>query len=595
MNSNIFFTEKDGKFTIPIPEEGFTINDENSEFTDGFFVSWTYPLSLFLNAELIRILKDLRNPTLDNPKFEVSGFLTKYGEVFPSKMKISNVRFDAKINFEFGVASLDVMDKKLSEIDLGTIVTNIYDYIDAHLFEAYPITPVCFPRIRTPKDYQELIGPLYGGSNVFNETNPANNTVYRNEFVSTGQAIFNFIKPIVYFQHILKKGFESEGYKLKGDIVTDPQLINIGFDHNNIADVELKKEVKRIPYNFELLGYGTATESFDLIGGYIFSMRLDNDDSFVSMRVIDEETSTILYEAFKYGYDPEMGPFSIEYSFTLPIYAESQKIKVELTLTDIDNAPNAAGELFTAYLTPVGSEDNKLAFILPNELVLNKYVPDCTFLEMIKSIKIICNYSFTINNNVIYMNKIKSTLPEIVKDFTFSEQEDLEVSGNDLKGFILKYSAPEEYGFLDYLYDRTGFVKSELKLDSEGFEIREMNAYPLPLTTLLYRKAADEVIEEMQGLPMVAYSGTKSTNNPDDLSYFAIPQVYLNYYKTWIFGRLTASILKWNFSTTNPIAYHLLSSDCIYAYSGFHKIKSIIKKHHLNNIIELEITSENRY
>lgn len=47
MNSNIFFTETDGKFTIPIPEEGFTVNDENSEFTDGFFVSWSYPLPIF--------------------------------------------------------------------------------------------------------------------------------------------------------------------------------------------------------------------------------------------------------------------------------------------------------------------------------------------------------------------------------------------------------------------------------------------------------------------------------------------------------------------------------------------------------------------
>ena len=324
-------------------------------------------------------------------------------------------------------------------------------------------------------------------------------------------------------------------------------------------------------------------------------MRLDNDDSYVSMRVIDEETSVILYEAFKYGYDSDMGPLSIEYSFTLPIYAESHKIKIELTLTDIDNSPNAAGELFIAYLTPVGSEDNKISFILPAELVLNKYVPDCTVLEMIKSIKLLRNYSFYINNNVVYMNKIKNTLPTNVKDFSFSEQEDVEISGNDLKGFILKYDAPEEYGFLDYLYDRSGFVKSELDLDQEGFEVREMNAYPLPMTTLFYRQAADEVIEEMQGLPMISYSGTKLTNNPDDLSYFSIPQIYLNNYKTWMIGRLTASILKWNFSTTNPIAYHLDSSDCIYVYSGYQKIRSIIKKYHLNNIIELEITSENRY
>lgn len=189
-------------------------------------------------------MKDLRDPRLDNAKFEISGFLTKYGEVFPSKMKISNVSFDAKINFEFGVASLDVMDKKLSEIDLGTIPGNIYDYIDANLFQSYPSTPVCFPRIRTPKDYQEIIGPLYGGVGIFNETNPTTNKVYRNEFVSTGQAIFNFIKPIVYFQHILKKGFESAGYDIKGDILTDEQLINIGFDHNNVADEELKKKLK---------------------------------------------------------------------------------------------------------------------------------------------------------------------------------------------------------------------------------------------------------------------------------------------------------------------------------------------------------------
>ena len=72
MNSNIFFTEKEGKFTIPIPEEGFTTNNENSEFTDGFFVSWSYPISLFLNSELKRILGDLSNPNIQNSNFELA-------------------------------------------------------------------------------------------------------------------------------------------------------------------------------------------------------------------------------------------------------------------------------------------------------------------------------------------------------------------------------------------------------------------------------------------------------------------------------------------------------------------------------------------
>lgn len=139
MNSNIFFTEKEGKFTIPIPEEGFTTNNENSEFTDGFFVSWSYPISLFLNSELKRILGDLSNPNIQNSNFEVAGILSKFGEIFPSKMKIIAARnSEAKINFEFGIASLDVMDKKLSEIDLGIInTTDLYDYIDANLFENY--------------------------------------------------------------------------------------------------------------------------------------------------------------------------------------------------------------------------------------------------------------------------------------------------------------------------------------------------------------------------------------------------------------------------------------------------------------------------
>ena len=57
MNSKIFFSEKSGDFTINIPRTGFTINDANSEFSDGFFVYWTYPFEVYLSDELKRIFQ----------------------------------------------------------------------------------------------------------------------------------------------------------------------------------------------------------------------------------------------------------------------------------------------------------------------------------------------------------------------------------------------------------------------------------------------------------------------------------------------------------------------------------------------------------
>lgn len=600
MNSNIFFTEKEGKFTIPIPEEGFTTNKENSEFTDGFFVSWSYPISLFLNSELKRILGDLSNPNIQNSNFEVSGILSKFGEIFPSKMKIISARnSEAKINFEFGIASLDVMDKKLSEIDLGIInTTDLYDYIDANLFENYDDgAAVFFPRIRTPKKYNEEIGPLYGGANVFNDSNPTTNKVYRNEFTPAGQAIFNFIKPIVYGLHILKKGFESAGFELQGDILNDDELNNIGFDHNNIADEELNRDIIRIPVET----YGILTKDVKIIGAFFFSMIVPNGESSVNFKVTKKATGEILYEGSKFGVEDIMYdnygniisiPQDLYFIQALPIFDIETEITVFIELINLFPL-YTENHFFTAYFNPAG-KNNKKSYFLPNNLVLNKYVPDVTFLELVTAYKNLRNYSLTIENNVVLMNEIKNTLPDKIKDFTFSEQQDVEVTPNELNGFLLRFTAPEEFGFFSYLYDKNGFVKSELKIEDEENEVREFKAYPLPFIAT-YRSAVDEVNEEIEGLPMIHYTGTKATNNANELLSFSLANIYSKSYKNWMIGRLNALGLKWSFSTKNPEAFQLKISDCIYAYNQYHKLKSFQERHHLNNIIEIEFTTENRY
>lgn len=607
MSNKIFFTEQNGLFTIPIPAEGFTVNDANSEFTDGFFVSWSYPLSIFLNSYFKRIFGDLTKATLGKRKKEIVGILTKYGEIFPCKMQIiSTINSEAKINFEFGVASLDVMDKKLSEIDLGTITTgNLYDYIDAHLFEVYPVSPVCFPRIHTPQNYTQQIGALYGGINIFNDSDSSGTTckILRNEFGSTGQAIFTFIKPIVYLLHILKKGFESSGYILKGDILTDTELQNIGFNHNNTADVEVLQDVKRLPYNVITDSGFAITKNFNIIGSYYFSLIMDNDDSTINMKVINVKTSVILYENDKFGkyytednYGVRTYPNSIEYIYLLPTMTETTELQILITVNNYNGSHNASGEAFVAYLNPAGPGDSKKAYYLPNNLVLNKYVPDETFINVVKSIKNLENYSFIVSNNEIYMNKIKNTLPAKVLDFKFSEQQDVEIIASDIKGYILKYTAPDEFGFLDYQYDETGFVKMELKISNDTLQTKEITAYPLPFT-LNTRDGvtADQLKDEAEGLQMIRYSGLLYNNNAVPLSSFSLENIYNNYYKNWMFGQLTSSIFKWNFYTKKPQAIKVKSTDCISAYGAFHKINTITKKYHLNDIIEINFETKNRY
>lgn len=602
--SSIFFTEKSGKYVLDIPKTGFTVNDENSEFSDDFIVNWTYPLNIFETDAIRKIFPDLSNPNAKKRKKD-SGFLNIYGDVYPCDIKFLGAQQkELKIQFEFGFGVLKIFDQKLQDIDFGKIETsNLYNLIDGTMHLVYPDVGVCFPRIYTSKDLVAEIGNLYGGRNLYNDSNEG--LIYRNEITPSGQVVWNLIKPIVYFLYILKRGFENEGYVLKGDIVNDDLIKYLGFNHNNIADEKVAVGTFKMEINNDsanAVNY-VKEEIFSILGVYNVFAQIPNktatNNCYVRIMVIDKDSGAVLFNYERTGRDHIGSLYYPDYSeinFTLPGYSTTKEVIYRVMVNNLNYLGIGTGTMFFAFLNP--SDNNGSYYQLKNTLIFNEYLPDVTFKDIVNAAKKIGNYRIYIKNqNEIYFDKVLNSAPDNYIDLSFTEQTNPEIDSIDREKYVLTYNAPEEMGFSDYIVDNNKEFWGGVKDDYPEAEIIEFNCYPLlNKNNVVGGGTAEEPSEGMNGLGFVKYSGLKSgTNNTDSLGSYFIIDVYANRYINNLYNRLNAESMKWTFSTSSPVLSKLTSSDSIYAYGCFHKIEYVIKKYHENDVVEVEIKTENRY
>lgn len=607
--SNIFFTEKNGKYTIPIIRDGFTVNDENPEFSDDFLVNWSYPYNIYQTDLIKRIFPDFSNPNVIKRKKD-RGYLTIEGDVYPADIKFLGAQLSQlKIQFEFGVGMLPVMDKQLSEIDFGEFNTpNMYDYVDSVIKKTYPEVNFCFPQIYNAKYFPDKYGKNYIDLwPVFNLTHIDGSgilKVTRNEIGFDRQLIVSAMKPCPYLLFIIKKGFENEGFELKGDILTDEFLKNICLDHNNTTDLEFSYDIKTLELlnNISGLGNYKKTEVFEIVGDYtvsFFCPKPNIEGGSVSISLKNVKTGALMYnDGYTWSHidDPE-GQGDRHFLFDLETNLNPLEVEFSVGFNDI-NAFIPFGSRLKAYLNPRLNKENTNKFILQKKKFIgSEYMPEGSFKDLVLMVKKLRNFHvYTTQKQEIYFDYVDNNMPKNYINLEFSEQFDVEINSNEKENYIISYNAPEEMKFPDYLVNKSNLVEVK-KSDFKDAVVLDFNAYPLLKTVheIFNIMSVEEKETTVQGFALFNYVGISDSgyNYSSEIRDF-VPRIYKERYKNYINNRLFSDLMKWSFSTKRNMK-NLKSKSVIYAYGCFHKIKTLTKTFFEDNVTKIDIETENRY
>ena len=216
------FYHKD--FTQDLSDYKITIVEENSWFTDSFFSSYSFPYQTPIDEWDKNFNPIYQHNSID---FETSfddGKLFLHGDMYSAKMEIEEHQGDyISQHFQFGIESFPAFEKKLDELPLEVIqVDNIYEHFNEIKSKTYPEVNYNFPLIHTDKysTSDETFKHYLGSINYCD-----NNGDFLINKIEAGE-VYNYtiLQPVPYLLYILKLGFETDGYELKGDILTNNTL-----------------------------------------------------------------------------------------------------------------------------------------------------------------------------------------------------------------------------------------------------------------------------------------------------------------------------------------------------------------------------------
>ncbi len=628
MSNKVFFTEIEGKYSFEIPRDGFTMNLPNTEFSEDFFTNWTYPVSLYMTDELKRTFGDITNENFVLNRSYDNGYINIEGKLHLCRLRFMSVdKGQIKIQFEFGIENLPSFDKPLSEFDYGTIdVPNIYDYVNENLDKKYPESVVFFPMVHTDK-YKEIeVNNSFFFPHIYNYTplTPTLNTsvkVRENELTENGYKTKNIIKPYISLIHILKTCFAKDGYTLKGDILEDEEFKDSAvfnqkemFDKYvqdvktlNILEDGSSNETEEFYFaslamKFYYIRHQSKTETFNVLGTYYLSIlttKLYVSKIKCKAKWIDEDGNNQSVE-LNFNEDEEnyvlMRTDELELIELLPVFNKETKVTIEVeTILFIEVGKQKSMDFCLNPKRAEGDEGTKQEWYIPlNKVILSEYVPEMSFGDILGILKKWKNYKLIPRGKDIFMNLAKEELPEDVVNLEFTEVKIPPITFNKNEAYVLKMETPE-----DSEQQIMTITKNEFFLEEKKFKNKinlNINGYPLPMKTVRLITTAHEEDDSYGGLALIKYKGLQSNRNVcSSLDNLNLQPIFNEYYRIGLKNRLNAHQFKWTFIGTHHQLKNLKSTDIIYAYKHFHKIKNIQKKLLGKHSYQITFDTENRF
>jgi len=586
-------------FQLNLVDTSFTMVEENNWFSDKLFSKYTYTISKTLTDEEDAAFRFITQNSSRNVQTIMDVRFCVLDMEHEAVMEIEKIK-GRKIEFQirYGFEEFPNFEKKLSQLPLHKfplVGETIFQHAAAKIAFSYPATDYNFPRIFTDQfDKESPQWQAFEGS----VNNYDGSAFLENEYdvVEDMQLNRNIMQPLPSLLYVLKTGFADKGYTLAGDILEDPEfkeawLYSLSQFYSTIAPDGKQEMLVKTDEHIEYIdGFGRYERELEItepgryaVKGNLF-IRSEGTHSFQAFGKIFYKGQQVAFAQVEQGeyflmvdlvleLFPGQGPEMLQFqSVQLPYQHSGGGIIYDATILDITISQ------LTKY-NPDGTATPTL--VLPNEIDLTQCVPDITFGELYKAVKLWKNYSISITGDTVKIDLVKNLIGRGTPiDLSHKEVREPERTFNQGKTFELKFTEIDSdvYKYPSVYVNSNGVTQTPY-VPKEGTEEIIIDAVPLPLKSEDGVVTAHGFIDDNQKLQLVLYAGlTSGMNIAKDTSQLYIQAIYQNYYKDWIDFLLKTQGYIWTFSDVEINVRDLNVYSTIYAYGIYHAVVSLRKK-----------------
>lgn len=529
-----------------------------------------------------------------------------------------------------GFEDFNVFDKKLKDLPLDNfVVSNIKTHALSVITQDYPAVSHNFPMIHTDKydpespefnKFEKILNKYVDGSFVESDLAPGTNI----------DRIKNIIQPLPYLLHVLKKGFETDGYNLQGDIlnITDFQKALICCDNDYYEktgkgdDIPFKiafedyvstdplVPIDDNPHFVEVVNFFKEIviekKGDYLLFGDIMSYQIKRyknplpflfitDLRYKITKISGGVATTILNHVSNANADLTSGNLSSYYGTNL---YKSVDIAVSFEAGDILRFEKKEAKRYPGFFStfrdypyiidmkiiPIRyrNPDNSpiLSILDRNKVDLTQVVPDMTFGELIERLIVWKKLYLNPVGNVVYMNYVVNQLDrnQAVK-LSEKEVEEPLITNNDSRSYELLFAdgkTHETYKYDSAYFDSDGVVINDYKTKKDTIQI-SIDALPYPVVQRNEIKTAFAFDNEISKLRLVFYNGISLDDDEEpeipvcfENLNMLIPKICENDYKDWLNFLINSKTYQWDFIMSVEKFREITAQSLIYAYNNYH-------------------------
>ncbi len=585
-------------FILDLSKLPISYVEENPRFSDSFFTKYSFPFEFYLDSDLRKKMGHYDSLNASGLAKKIKGYHIFEGRIKEGTLEILEVEGNlVKAQIDSGFEELPNFTKKLRELKFLQIsVSDIYEHAEITCKKSYPETTYNFPRVIYDKHSSDEKG--WEIFNKFLNDRNANGFVDNNEDGSDWNELpedkrvdadkfhknRNIIHPMPYVLHILKTGFSDAGYELTGDILQDKDFLqrvvyapNTEYSFSKSSEtVLLKVEYTpdpNLPGDRVLVDFTKEIrleKGAYLLRGELFFNGFTGHYSIVSSAQIFINGYEIYSTEHRHTKD-----FTIDVNIPFENTVENGVLEIRGSTFETRNKPDVIADLQIDLRKELNKDGDKIKLLNNrNTFSLADFVPDMTFGDFVRIVKMWKNYDVAVQGNTIEMNKLNTSLSEKMKDISSF------AVATPIKTFVKKREFAITFPKIEDKDNIVVINESGVKLGGtpkeEASEIR-INGYCLPIETFKGKTTAKPKIDDDSVLALIYYDGLHNGDNlAQEKTGLMLPDI-LSTLSPWYKQRIVSNEFRWSFYANKNRWRHIDVKNTLYVYGHKVWIKEINK------------------